>query len=501
MQKLTTIILVLLFHFSAAFAAPLTREDAAWLNRVTYGVNSAAIADYRQHGRKNYLDSQLANSVDDTLPAEISAVLTKLTITQKPSDLIAVDIQQELQRIGKLPVEQQPAAHQAQNKYVNQLVNEAIQRHLLRAVYSPAQIKEQMVWFWLNHFSVSKDKGAVRWLLPDYEERAIRPYALSKFRDLVMATLRHPAMLVYLDNAQNASHKLNENYARELMELHTLGVDGGYSQQDVQELSRILTGVGVNWSVNYPKLKKALEPYYRRAGGFEFNPARHDFGDKTFLGKKITGQGFAEIEQVVDRLCRHPSTAHFVSRKLAVYFVSDSPSAALVESMAKTFQTTDGDIAATLRTLFAAKEFIDSLGKKISDPMHFVLAAVRFTYDGQLLYNLNTVSNWLNALGEPLYGHLTPDGYGMSEKDWASPGQLVKRFEVARQIGTSNSSLFAPVGSAKVKAWPVVRLSSLLFYQAIEPRLSAQTQGALEKAVSPVEWNTFLLSAPEFSYR
>lgn len=501
MQKLTAIFLLLLLHFSEACAAPLARDDIAWLNRVAYGVNSPTIAAYQQQGRKKYLDLQLNNQADDKLPAEINAALAKLDIMRKPLALVAADFREEFKHIKALPATERPSVRQAQTKYALQLVHEAMQRHLLRAIYSPAQLKEQLVWFWLNHFSVFQGKGTVRWLVSYYEESAIRPHALGKFRDLVISTLRHPAMLVYLDNAQNASHKINENYARELMELHTLGVDGGYSQQDVQELSRILTGVGVNWSDDYPKLAKNLESYYRRADGFEFNPARHDFGDKTLLGQKISGQGFAEVEQAVDMLSRHPSTARFISRKLAVYFVSDAPSAALVEQMAKTFQATDGDIAATLRTLFESKEFIDSLGKKISDPLHYVVAALRFAYDGQSLTDVHVAINWLNALGEPLYGHLTPDGYGMTEKDWASPGQLARRFEIAKQIGNSNVNMFTAASGGKARPGPAAKLSSPLFYSAIEPALSAQTKAALEKAISPLEWNTFLLAAPEFTYR
>src|SRR6202044_3845302 len=154
---------------------------------------------------------------------------------------------------------------------------------LLRAVYSPSQLQEQMIWFWLNHFSVYQHKADLRWLVADYSERAIRPHALGHFRDLVMATLEHPAMLQYLDNAQNAAGHINENYARELMELHTLGVDAGYSQHDVQELARVLTGVGIA-RPDAPGPQTRRQKLLIGDGLFAFYPGRHDFGDKTLLG-------------------------------------------------------------------------------------------------------------------------------------------------------------------------------------------------------------------------
>lgn len=490
-------VLLIVIHWSGALSAPLSGEDVKWLNRITYGINSQAVESYQKQGRKQYLDAQLTNPADDKLPAYVSEMLANLVIEQKPAEMIVQDLKKEDRRIHRLPVQEKPKAQKARNRYMNSLIKESAQRHLLRALYSSAQVKEQMTWFWLNHFSIFRGKGAVRYLLADYEESAIRPHVLGKFRDLLMATVRHPAMLFYLDNSHNAVGKINENYARELMELHTLGIDGGYTQQDVQELARILTGAGVSWT-NKPlkHLDKKLERYYLRDGNFVFNPKRHDFGEKQFLGKKIGGDGFGEIEQVVDMLARHPSTARFISHKLAVYFVSDTPPPALVERVAKTFQSSDGDIAATLHTLFESEEFVASLGKKISDPMHYVVAALRFAYDGQSITELSPPIEWLDKLGEPLYGHLTPDGYGMTEKDWISSGQLTKRFEIAKQL--VNSKLSSADRSAGLKAQ---KLSDKPLYQTLESILSAQTKAALAKAASAEEWNTFLLSAPEFVYR
>src|SRR6201994_922000 len=177
-----------------------------------------------------------------------------------------------------------------------------------------------MTWFWLNHFNVHMYKRDIRAMVGDYEDQAIRPRALGRFRDLLEATLRHPAMLRYLDNAENAAGRINENYAREIMELHTLGVGSGYTQKDVQELARILTGVGVNLTPDGPKVRPALRSQMVRDGLFVFNPNRHDYGDKIFLGHRINGRGLAEVDQALDILSRAPATSRFISRKLALFF-------------------------------------------------------------------------------------------------------------------------------------------------------------------------------------
>lgn len=494
--KLITPLLLLTFFWLEAFSAPLTTDDIKWLNRMSYGINSQTVNDFQAQGKKNYLTQQLAAPTTDNLPTAINEIIAKLSITQQDEALIPKEFHIKSKGLKKLPTEQRQAARKARKQSAEQLLNETIQRHLLRALYSPWQVKEQMTWFWLNHFSVFNKKGGIRSFLADYEDSAIRPNALGKFRDLVMASLRHPAMLIYLDNVHNAAGKINENYARELMELHTLGVEGGYTQQDVQELSKILTGVGINWENKKRKIKKDLQHYYLHDGYFEFNPNVHDFSEKHFLGKTIKGDGFAEVEQVVDLLAKHPSTARFVSRKLAIYFVSDNPPPALVERMAKTFLATDGDIPSLLRTLFESQEFADSLGKKVSDPMHYTLAALRFAYDGQIINQTQPLAHWLNSLGEPLFGHLTPDGYGMTEKDWISPAQLTQRFQVAKQIVNSNLSSLDKKDTLKRQ-----KLADKPLYPIIEPILSSQTKAALEKAVSAQEWNIFLLSSPEFIYR
>jgi len=490
----STSLFLLIFYWTGAVSGPLAAQDIKWLNRIGYGITSQAVAEFQSLGKKKYLEQQLAAPADDHLPPPVNSLIAELSIEQKDEVSVAEEFHKTHKGLRKLPTEQRQMARKAKRQSADELLDETRQRHLLRALHSPWQLRQQMTWFWLNHFSVYYRKGDIKVLLADYEDTAIRPHVLGKFRDLVMATLRHPAMLVYLDNSHNAVDKINENYARELMELHTLGVDGGYSQQDVQELAKILTGVGINWKEKEPKMKPELRRYYLRDGIFEFNPKRHDFSEKHFLGKTIKGEGFAEVEQVVDLLAKHPSTATFISRKLAVYLVSDNPPPALVEKVAKTFAATDGDIAACLRTLLESQEFTDSLGKKISDPMRYILSIVRFAHDGETITGVDRINQWLNKLDQPLYGHLTPDGYGMTEKDWISPAQVTERFEVAKQIVNSKlSNSGTSLAQHKLAEKPL--------FKTLEPLLSAQTKAALEKAKSAQEWNTYLLSAPEFVYR
>jgi uncharacterized protein (DUF1800 family) len=305
-------------------------------------------------------------------------------------------------------------------------------------------------------------------------------------------------MLQYLDNNQNAVGHINENYARELMELHTLGVGSGYTQDDVQQLARVLTGVGINVGTP-PKLKPEWQKSYRRSGAFEFNPARHDFGTKTLLGRTIEGSGFGEVEESVALIVKQPACARYISQELAVYFVADNPSPALVERMAQTFVKTDGDIAAVLRTMFLAREFNASLGGKFKDPMRFVVSSVRFAYDGRPIGNARPMLNWLNGLGEAPFGRATPDGYPLTELSWASSGQMSRRFEIARAIGSGSAGLFDPEdGGAGTGGFP--QLSNRLYFETVEPFLAVHTREALSRATSSQEWNTFLLASPDLNY-
>ena len=487
---------------SRVTTAPLRamrREDTLWLERASFGLDSASVESYRELGRERFLERQL-HPGEVALPPPIAAEIAALEISHADSAKWLADVNAQYKLINAmLDGADKEQARKTINDRGTRLAYEAVRRDLLRAVYSPAQLQEQMVWFWLNHFSVFQYKANLRWLVGDYEERAIRPHVFGHFKDLVMASLQHPAMLQYLDNNQNAAGHINENYARELLELHTLGVGGGYSQHDVQELARVLTGVGVN-AGDAPKLKPEMQRFYVRSGAFEFNPARHDFGAKTLLGHPVTGQGFGEVEYAVGLIVSQPACARFVSRQLALYFVADDPPPALVERMAQTFMHTDGDIAAVLHEMFMSREFAAALGGKFKDPTRYVVSAIRFAYDGRPISNTRPMLNWLNGLGEAPYGRQTPDGYPLTELGWASSGQMSRRFEIARAIGAGNAGLFDPEEGAAAGAAGFPQLSNRLYFEAVEPFLAAHTKEALKRASSQQEWNTFLLSSPEFSY-
>jgi uncharacterized protein (DUF1800 family) len=484
-----------------AAGSQLSRQDIQWLDRVTYGPTTATVDEYVKLGRRRFLNEQL-HPKDVRLPQPAAAQIDALEISHKDGAELLAYVNRENQRINAITDDaQKQTERKALGDKGNKLAYEAARREILRALYSPTQLHEQMTWLWLDHFSVFQYKANDSWLVGDYAEQAIRPHALGHFRDLVMATLTHPAMLQYLDNAQNANGHINENYARELMELHTLGVGSGYTQQDIQELARVLTGVGVNASGNEPKLKPEWQRLYRHQGAFEFNPARHDFGPKTLLGKHIDGSGFDEVEQAVDLIVSQPACAQFVARKLATYFVSDNPPRSLTDRMAKTFQKTHGDIAEVLESLFKSREFEASLGSKFKDPMHFVISTARLAYDGKPIVNTHPIVNWLNALGEPLFGRQTPDGYPLTESGWASSGQISRRFEIARAIGNGNGGLFDPEDGTPATTSGFPQLSTRLYYTTVEPFLSANARTALDRAGSQLEWNTFLLASPDFNYR
>ena len=486
----------------AATATSFTADDIAWLRRDSFGLNTAAVAQYRSLGRKQLLTKQLNDQLGDTLSAPITAQIDSYEAFHTSLDQLLTSLQQEQQQLRSMPDgPEKQAANKAIQAHGNQVGLEAQQAALLHAIYGPNQLKEQMVWFWLNHFSVYAGKGRVRWELADYQQNAIRAHALGKFRDLVMATLQSPAMLEFLDNAQNAKGHVNENYARELMELHTLGVNAGYTQQDVQQLALILTGVGIAPVDGKPQnFNPKMAPLVVRDGMFEFNPQRHDFSDKLLLGKTIKGSGYDEVKQAVELIVHQPACAQFISRKLAQYFVADNPAPALVNKMAHTFQRTDGDIAQVVRVMFESHELLSGTGKKFKDPSQFIISSVRLAYEDAPIVNAQPLVNWLNQLDQPLFGRITPDGWPLDGEAWSSSGQMAKRFDSAHAIGTGNNQLFTPAGStSRAAGFPM--LTTRLYYDAIDPYLSQATREALAKATSQQEWNTFLLSSPDLNYR
>ncbi len=315
---------------------------------------------------------------------------------------------------------------------------------ILRAVYSERQLQEVMVDFWTNHFNVFAGKGADRWLLPAYDRDTIRPNAMGKFSTLLQATAQSPAMLFYLDNFQSVSPNMgqrlrapqqrkrgiNENYARELMELHTLGVDGGYTQKDVQEVARCFTG----WTIFQPRggatAVNALlgEGGQRNAGTFFFNARTHDDGEKTVLGHKIpAGGGIKDGLLVLDILARHPSTAKFIATKLVRYFVADNPPPALVDRVAGAFTKSDGDIRETLKAIFFSPEFNSTAAyrAKIKRPFELVISAIRAL--GADTNGGPGTHQWIARMGEPLYGFQTPNGYSDAAESWVNTGGLLER--------------------------------------------------------------------------
>jgi uncharacterized protein (DUF1800 family) len=321
------------------------------------------------------------------------------------------------------------------------VVSELMQAKLLRAIYGERQLDEVMTDFWFNHFNIFINKGADRYLLTSYERDAIRPHVLGKFEDLLVATAKSPAMMFYLDNwlsvgpnseialgiaphrygygPQNRPRKgkqasgLNENYGRELMELHTLSVNGGYSQQDVTEVAKVFTG----WTLEQPK----------KGGDFRFEPRMHEPGDKIVIGHRIKSNGEQEGLEVLHLLAHNPKTAHFISQKLAMRFVSDNPPAALVDRMTQTFLKKDGDIREVLRTMFKSPEFWspDAYRAKVKTPLEFVVSSVRAS--GAEVDDARALIGTLNNMGMALYGMMPPTGYSMKADTWVNSSALLGR--------------------------------------------------------------------------
>jgi uncharacterized protein (DUF1800 family) len=302
---------------------------------------------------------------------------------------------------------------------------EAARQKILRAVYSERQLQEVLTDFWFNHFNVDARKGPVKLMLAEYERDTIRPHVLGKFRDLLEADAKSPAMLFYLDNwMSNVRRGLNENYARELMELHTLGVDGGYTQQDVVDVARAFTG----WTIDQP----------RDNGGFVFRRAQHDRDRKIVLGHVIEAGGDeSDGERVLDILATHPSTARFIATKLVRRFLSDTPPPALVARAAKRFRDTDGDLREVTRTILTSPEFLSTAASntKIKSPFEFVVSALRAT--GADVQDALPLVRALQRLGMPLFQCQPPTGYKDTADAWINTGALVDRMNFALRLATN----------------------------------------------------------------
>ncbi len=486
------------------------------LNRLGFGARPGDVERVKAIGLDNYINQQLnpERINDDVAIAKVRNLPTlEMTTAQlyekfpQPGQLL-----RQLQRRGELPEDlaaarenrtkpnantsgEQMAGPSANANRDNREYRQALRAYyrenglgqpqrivaelqtsrILRAVYSERQLQEVMVDFWSNHFNVFFGKGADRWLLTSYDRDTIRPNAMGKFSELLVATAQSPAMLFYLDNFQSVSPNsgmkrqqrrrgglfgqrnnrriapvgemtrdtaarppqaqrmrrgINENYARELMELHTLGVDGGYTQKDVQEVARCFTG----WTIFAPRGGGAAasailgEAARTEAGKFFFNARAHDDGEKVILGHKIpAGGGFKDGLMVLDILARHPSTAKSIAAKLVSHFVSDNPPASLVDRVAATFTKSNGDIKETLRAIVFSPEFhsANAYRAKVKRPFELAISAIRAlggeTNGGPQLHQ------WIARMGEPLYGYQTPNGYSDNAESWVNTGGLLER--------------------------------------------------------------------------
>jgi uncharacterized protein (DUF1800 family) len=422
-----------------------------------------------------------------------------------------------------------------------QAISELMQAKMLRAAYSERQLEEVMADFWFNHFNVFSGKGQVRVYLSEYERETIRPHVLGKFRDLLQATAQSPAMLFYLDNwqsaapegaptsapannrrfnprnprvmpepgqiyrpgqfnrprtiadlpanAQNKRRGINENYARELMELHTLGVDGGYTQKDVQEVARAFTG----WTIANPRL----------GGSFYFDPRMHDNGEKIVLGHKIkAGGGKSDGDQVLDLLARHPSTAKFIATKLARRFVADEPPPGLVERAAARFQQTNGDIREVVRTIITSPEFSapEAYRAKVKTPFEFVVSAVRAS--GTDTANAMPLVAAVRNLGMPLYGCQPPTGYADKAEAWVNSGALLNRMNFAVALTSARPPRGGGVRPLQDRGSASTLVTSdALVASALAGEISESTAATVAKATAQPEALALVLGSPEFQRR
>jgi uncharacterized protein (DUF1800 family) len=419
--------------------SPLTEEQRILhvLGRLGYGPRPGDVERVKVMGLAAYIERQLD-------PAGIPDHAADQAVGRHPALGIETAGLVRAYPTGKVARERAAPGGPPEERRPHHVVAEMKSAKVMRAVLTERQLQEAMVDFWFNHFNVYAQKDAIRWMLPAYEREAIRPHALGRFRDLVVATARHPAMLFYLDNwmstrqddgpaggpGQPRRAGLNENYARELLELHTLGVDGGYTEQDVVEVARCFTG----WSID--------KPY--QGGGFVFRRGAHDPGEKRVLGHVIAaGGGESDGLAVIDILVRHPSTARFIASKLSRRLVSDDPPAAVVERAAAAFQRTGGDIRAVLAAIVTAPEFFsaDAYRAKVKTPFDLVVASVRAlgaeiappTGDPgrPTSGGAGGLARQVALLGEPLYEAQSPTGYPDTAQDWVNTGTLIGRMNFA----------------------------------------------------------------------
>ena len=505
-----------------AFAATLNEavraHPVAFLDRIGWGANSAQLAELHRLGAIRFLDAQLDPRARAALPSPLGRSLSRLPVNAPLENWVPELIAEErstLRARGRISAESH-AAQAANNRlkilrqHANLLVRQAMQEQLLRAIYAQNQLHQRLIWFWMNHFNVFRG-GNIGPMMGDYVRHVIAPHVLGHFRTLLQATMFSPQMLLYLNNAQNHRGHINENYAREVMELHSVGLGAHYTQTDVTDLAHVLTGLGVDLLGRPVHVRPALRAWVWQHGLVVFNPARHDPQPERVLGHTFAGQGIGEIEQVITVLANDPATARHISYELAQYFVADQPSAALVSAMVRTWEHTHGNIAAVMRTLFMSPQFAASLSQpQFKDPMRYLLSAVRASYSGRIVTNPQPLIGMLYRLGEPLYGRQTPDGYPLAADAWSSPGQLTTRFAVAQQLAAGAPALFLrsewmhrvsyPLAS---RAWMIrpaqpPDLEHSAVFEAAEATLSQATLSTLAQTTDRRRWNALWLSSPEF---
>jgi uncharacterized protein (DUF1800 family) len=463
--------------------AGLTAQQAAahLVSRFTYGSTPGQVEDVAAIGVEKWFQQQLdAGLPDDKLTKRLGEYdALKLSNTEAVNTFVKSGrVRRMAVEEGFIPKDSVTKATRKEYKeeiqqYMQQkgfrpereLVRQFVDQKILRAVYSNNQLQEVMTEFWFNHFNVSFAKEDCQEFIPAYERDVIRPNALGNFEDLLIATAKSPAMLMYLDNfssiganddpvAKKKGKKmngLNENYAREVMELHTLGVDGGYTQSDVTQAARILTGWTVYPMAEGPRGKgikkmientdedKLLERGFVRDGDFLFTPNRHDKGEKTVLGKRFPANGgYEEGVQLLELLAHHPSTAKFISWKIAVRFVNDNPPATLVDKMAKTFMKKNGDIRQVLITMVSLPEFWSgtALREKTKSPFELAMSAIRSLKAEVEQPEKLTV--WLNRMGQKIYYYPAPTGFPDRGQHWINSGSLLNRVNFGLALANGN---------------------------------------------------------------